>query len=201
MTGSTEKRPFGRGEGFWNLPNSLTVLRIALVPVMVVLLWDEPTLTETAIGFVVFVGAMLTDIVDGWLARRWNLTSPAGAYLDPMADKLMVTTVLVMMIPLGWVPAWLVVVLLCRELAITGLRGIASQEGMVLSASTLGKVKTAYQSTALGFILWNVETWGCEPKRTGLVLLYIATFFSLISAAEYFISFFRQGGGQVKAAD
>lgn len=190
--------PQTRKTGFWNLPNTLTVARIALVPVMVYLLWETPTATETAVGFVVFVGAMITDIVDGWLARRWNLTSPAGAYLDPMADKLMVTTVLVMMIPLGWVPAWLVVLLLCRELAITGLRGIASQEGMIISASTLGKFKTAYQGAGLGFILWNVPTLGCEPIRTGLILLYIATFFSLISAAEYFIQFFRQGASQVR---
>ncbi len=198
MSGTPSRKPSPKSAGFWNLPNTLTVARIALVPVMVYLLWDQPTQLETAVGFVVFVGAMITDIIDGWLARRWNLTSPAGAYLDPMADKLMVTTVLVMMIPLGWVPVWLVVLLLCRELAITGLRGIASQEGMVISASTLGKFKTAYQSTALGFILWNVPTAGCEPIRTGVALLYVATFFSLASAVEYLVQFFRQGAGQVR---
>lgn len=185
-------------ETFWNLPNSLTVARIALVPVMVLLLWDSPTWLEKTLGFVVFVGAMITDVIDGWLARKWGLTSAAGAYLDPLADKLMVTTVLIMMIPHGWVPAWLVVVLLCRELAITGLRGIASQEGMVISASTLGKFKTAYQSTALGFILFTPKLFGMEPTRVGLALLYIATLFSLVSAAEYLIQFFRQGAGRVK---
>lgn len=179
--------------GFWNLPNSLTVARIVLVPAMVVLLWDEPVgLAACLVPFTVFVGAMITDIIDGWLARKWGLVSPAGAYLDPLADKLMVTTTLVMMVPLGWAPAWLVSLLLCRELAITGLRGIASQEGMVISASTLGKFKTAYQSTAMGFLLWHVPSFGVQPQTAGLMLLYIATFFSLASAAEYLVQFFRQ---------
>ena len=186
--------------GFWNIPNTLTVLRILLVPVMVWLLWDAPDATELTAGWFVFVGAMITDIIDGWLARKWDLVSPAGAYLDPLADKLMVTTVLVMMIPLGWVPAWLVVLLLCREIAITGLRGIASQEGMVISASTLGKLKTAFQSTALGFILWfGPKYLGTEPRRAGLMLLYIATLFSLFSATEYLVQFFRQGAGRTRA--
>lgn len=185
--------------GFWNVPNSLTVLRIIMVPVMVWLLWDQPDAVELTASWFVFVGAMITDIIDGWLARRWNLESPAGAYLDPLADKLMVTTVLVMMIPLGWVPAWLVVLLLCREISITGLRGIASQEGMVIRASTLGKLKTVFQSTALGFILWfGPDYFGVTPERTGLVLLYIATIFSLLSATEYLVQFFRQGAGRVR---
>lgn len=187
--------------GFWNIPNTLTVLRILMVPVMVVLLWDAPSPSELTAAWFVFVGAMVTDIIDGWLARRWNLVSPAGAYLDPLADKLMVTTTLVMMIPLGWVPAWLVVLLLCREIAITGLRGIASQEGMVISASTLGKLKTAFQSTALGFILWfGPDHFGTEPQRDGLVLLYMATLFSLFSALEYLVQFFRQGASSTTRA-
>ncbi len=177
--------------GFWNLPNSLTVLRMALIPLVVWLLSDEPVYWEHMAAFVLFVGAMITDIIDGYLARKWNLVTPAGAYLDPLADKLMVTAVLVMLVPLGWLPAWLVVVLLCREIAITGLRGIASQEGLVISASALGKVKTAYQSTALGCLLFHVELWGIDPQPAGVVLMYIATFFSLASATEYLVQFFR----------
>jgi len=177
---------------FWNVPNTLTVIRIFCVPIIVVLLWAPPGPVETQLAFWIFIGAMITDIIDGYLARKWDLVSPVGAYLDPMADKLMVATVLIMLIPLGWVPAWLTVVLLCREIAITGLRGIASQEGMVISASSLGKVKTAYQSTALGFILWHVPTLGIQPQSAGILLLYLATFFSLLSAAEYFVAFWRQ---------
>lgn len=177
--------------GFWNLPNSLTVLRIACVPLVVALLWDTPTLLESQLAFWVFVGAMITDVIDGWLARKWNLVTPMGAYLDPMADKLMVTTVLVMLVPLGWVPAWLTALLLSRETAITGLRGIASQQGLTISASSMGKVKTAYQSTAIGFILWQHPTFGIDPWSAGIVLLYVATFFALVSAAEYFVGYWR----------
>ncbi len=177
--------------GFWNLPNILTLVRIACVPIVVVLLWDTPTIVESQLAFWIFIGAMITDIIDGYLARKWNLVTPIGAYLDPMADKLMVTTVLVMLVPLGWVPAWLCALLLSREIAITGLRGIASQEGITISASSLGKAKTAYQSTALGFILWQVPTLGIDPWSAGIVLLYIATAISVISAAEYFAGFAR----------
>jgi CDP-diacylglycerol--glycerol-3-phosphate 3-phosphatidyltransferase len=147
---------------------------------------------------------MLSDILDGYLARKWNLVSPAGAYLDPLADKLMVATTLIMLIPLGWAPAWLVALIICRESAITGLRGIASQEGMVISASTLGKLKTAYQSTAIGFILWHVDiTWFeggpvLHTANAGLVLLYLGTLFSLLSAAEYLIQFFRLSAAVVR---
>ena len=190
-----------RRQAFWNLPNTLTVLRIFMVPVMVVLLWEDPTLEALRLGWIIFVGAMITDIVDGWLARRWGLTSAAGAYLDPMADKLMVATVLVMMVERGWVPGWLAALLVCREVAITGLRGIASQEGMVISASTLGKFKTSLQGTALGFMLWGWNDLGSDPRRVGLFLLYMATAFSLASALEYLVQFFQQGAAQVKAAD
>lgn len=181
-----------RGPGFWNLPNTLTVVRILLVPLMVYLLWTEPTVWGNRVACAIFVGAMITDIVDGYLARKWNLVSPAGAYLDPMADKLMVTTVLIMLIPLGRVGAGLVSLLLCRELAITGLRGIASQEGIHLPADTWGKTKTAYQSTGIGMLLWHDSIWGINVHSAGIVTLWIGTFFSLLSAWQYFAKFFRE---------
>ncbi len=177
---------------FWNLPNSLTVGRIFLVPVMVGLLWVEPEPMENVICCVIFVGAMITDVIDGWLARKWNLTSPVGAYLDPLADKLMVITVLIMLIPLGRVDAWLVALLLCRELAITALRGIASQEGIVMAAETLGKLKTSYQATAIGMLLWHNRTLGIDVHSAGTVTLWIATVFAVASAVQYFVDFFRK---------
>lgn len=188
-----------KNPGFWNLPNSLTVARLFLVPIMVYLLWSPPTETEWFVAFWIFIGAMITDIVDGSLARRWGLVSPAGAYLDPLADKLMVGTVLIMLIPLGKVPAWLVALFIARESAITGLRGIASQEGFVISASTLGKIKTAFQGSALGFMLWPTKPFGLNPPSGGMILAYIATFFALASAAEYLIQFFRLSAEKVKA--
>jgi CDP-diacylglycerol--glycerol-3-phosphate 3-phosphatidyltransferase len=184
-----------RREGFWNLPNTLTVIRILMVPVMVWLLWEEPSFKDGIIATAIFAGAMITDIVDGWLARRWDLVSPIGAYLDPLADKLMTVTVLVMLIPHGRAPAWIVVLLLCRELAITGLRGIASQEGLVISASAFGKLKTVYMSTAIGFLLWHHPTFPApyttDTHSTGIALLYIATFCSMYSGAHYFVQFVK----------
>ena len=178
-------------KGFWNLPNSLTVLRILLVPVMVALLWETPSFLVCQITVAIFVFAMITDIVDGWLARRWDLVSPVGAYLDPLADKLMSTTVLVMLVSLGRVPAWMVVVLLCRELAITGLRGIASQEGLLLPATVFGKLKTVYLGTALGFLLWHHNTWNTDTHSAGIALLWIAMFCSVASGVHYFRQFVR----------
>lgn len=178
-----------KGPGFWNLPNTLTVFRILLVPVMVIWLWEEPSLWENRIACAIFVIAMVTDIIDGWLARKWGLVSPVGAYLDPMADKLMTTTVLIMLVPLGRVEAWLVALLLCRELAITGLRGIASQEGLLLPADATGKIKTAYQSAGIGMLLWHDATWGIDVQSAGIVVLWIGAFFAVASAANYFRKF------------
>ena len=180
-----------KSKGFWNLPNSLTVLRILLVPVMVWMLLEEPTQLEAQISVVIFVAAMITDIVDGWLARKWDLVSPVGAYLDPLADKLMTITVLIMLVPLGRAPAWIVAILLCREGAITGLRSIASQEGMVIAASSFGKLKTVYLGVAIGFLLWHHETFGCDAHSAGIALLWIATFCSVASGLHYFREFVR----------
>ena len=173
-------------------------MRIALVPVMVFLLLEEPSKWMARLAMAIFVGAMITDIIDGYLARKWGLVSVAGAFLDPLADKLMVVTTLVMLVPLGWIPAWLVALLICRELTITALRSIAVSEGLVISAGTLGKFKTAFQGTALGFLLWHypTEVWWwpltiVDAHSCGLVLLYFALFFSLASAWEYLSAFFE----------
>lgn len=179
---------------FWNVPNSLTLLRIALVPVVVVLLNGEVDRADTLAAFAIFLGAMFTDVLDGWIARKWDLMSAAGAFLDPLADKLMVTAALVMLVPLGWLPAWLVVILLCREIAITGLRGIAAQEGLTLAAGSMGKIKTAFQTVALGALLYHEPVAGIDPQPVGVVLMLIATFFALSSAVEYLALFFSAVG-------
>ena len=189
--------PWYRRKGFWNLPNAITVMRILMVPVMVWLLWDRPDRLQSVLACVVFVVAMLSDVLDGWLARRWDLQSVIGAFLDPLADKLMVITTLVMLIPNGWVPAWMVVVLESRELAIGGLRQMAVSEGMVIPAGSLGKSKTAYQSTALGFLLWHYPSLGIDAHSVGILLLWVSLAFSLSSGFEYFWGFWtylrRQG--------
>ncbi len=179
-------------KGFWNLPNTITVMRCAMVPVMIALLWEKPNFVEAWVAMAIFVIAMLSDVLDGYLARKWNLQSVAGAFLDPLADKLMVLATLVMMIPLGWVPAWIVIVLESRELAISGLRSIAISEGLVIPAGSLGKFKTAYQSTAIGFLLVNYRQFGwVDVHSVGIALLWVSMAFSLASAAEYAWGFYK----------
>lgn len=187
------RTPWYRRKGFWNLPNIITVFRIAMVPVVGLALWTRPTFSWAVACCVLFVVAMLSDVVDGWLARKWDLQSVAGAFLDPLADKLMMLVALVMMIPLGWVPAWVVVIMESRELAISGLRMVAMSEGMVISAGSLGKFKTSYQSTAVGFLLWHYPSIGIDAHSVGILLLYVALFFSLASGAEYFWGFYQYG--------
>ena len=181
---------------FWNIPNILTLMRIFAIPIVVALLWTPPSPNRAILACLIFVVAMITDVIDGYLARKWNLLTPMGAYLDPLADKLMVATVLIMLIPLGWAPAWLIAVLLCREMTITGLRGIASQQNLVLAASPLGKTKTAYQATAIGMLLWhyplNLPVIGTiNVYSCGIVLLYVSVFFAIISAVEYFYLYYK----------
>ncbi|MED5370356.1 MAG: CDP-diacylglycerol--glycerol-3-phosphate 3-phosphatidyltransferase [Myxococcota bacterium] len=188
--------PFYRRPGFWNLPNAITVARIFAVPLMVWVLWDEPGRMEAILACGIFVTAMLTDVLDGYLARKWKLVSVAGAFLDPLADKLMVATTMVMMVALDWLPAWIAALIICRELTITALRTVALSEGLKLPADSLGKFKTAFQSTALGYLLWHypTELWpGFTVSATsvGYILLLIAVAFTIISAFNYLWNFFK----------
>lgn len=177
--------PWYRKPGFWNLPNTITILRTVFVPVMVYLLWDRPSLPQAIVACTIFVGAMLLDLVDGWLARKWDLQSATGAFLDPLADKLMHVTVLIMLIPLGWVPAWMVILLESREMAVTGLRSLAAGEGLMISASSLGKFKTAYQSTAISFLILHEKLLGVDCHSVGYALLLVSIVISWVSGLEY----------------
>ncbi len=183
--------PWYRRPGYTNLPMLITLGRVAAVPIMVAFLWRTPSPRVAAVSMVVFVVTMIGDVVDGWLARKWDIQSVAGAFLDPIADKLMVLAVLIMMIPLGWVSAWMVLVLEARELIIAAVRQIALSEGMVISAGSLGKFKTAYQSTALGFLLFHYDGIGVDAHSVGVALLWLSMAFSIGSAVEYALGFYR----------
>ncbi len=175
---------------FWNLPNSITVGRICAIPLVVVLLlFPGPTMCQIAMW--VFVIACITDVVDGFLARRMGLTSTMGAFLDPLADKLLVMAAMVMLIPLDRLPAWMVVALLAREITITALRGIAANEGIVIAAGKMGKYKTAFQDTALGFLIFHYEWHGIDAHSVGMVLMWFALAYSLISGWGYLKGFVK----------
>ena len=177
--------PWYRQKGFWSVPNLITMLRTLFVPVVVGLLWSVPSFTAEVVTAVVFIVAMLLDLVDGYLARKWDLQSVIGAFLDPLADKLMHVSALIMLIPMGRVPAWIVLVLESRELAITGLRSLAASEGLMISASSLGKFKTAYQSTAISFLLLHEDLLGINCHSVGVMLLYVSMVMSVVSGLEY----------------
>lgn len=183
----------------FNIPNLFTLFRIILIPVVAVLItYESPRNCFLAAFF--FSLASGTDFIDGYLARRLNLITVTGKFLDPLADKLMVVTSLVMLIPLNRVPAWLVVILLAREFSITVLRALASQEGLVLAAGQEGKAKAALQMVGIvgllvhypyeiNFLLFKGMI---DFHRVGLILVILSMIFSLLSAASYFRWFARE---------
>lgn len=176
-----------------NLPNMLTMLRVVVIPVVLWLL-ERGSPFDCFLAALVYTGAAITDFLDGYLARKRNLVSVLGKFLDPLADKLIVMATLVWMVTMGRVPAWLVVILIGRELTVTGLRGIASSEGIVIAAGQEGKSKTALQMVGiicliLGYpyhINFGIVDFGMvDLVRVGRALVYLSLFFSVVSAVQY----------------
>jgi CDP-diacylglycerol--glycerol-3-phosphate 3-phosphatidyltransferase len=179
-------------ERFWNLPNTITVLRTAAVPVLL-LLPAYPGPEASRLIAWVFIVAAVSDLVDGWLARRGQQVTSIGKLLDPLADKLLVSTALIVLVAADRIPVWatwMVVVIVGRELAVTGLRGIASAGGRVMGASWLGKAKTLTQNVAIGALLFPDPTLGLPAHPIGLTLLGLATALTLWSGYDYFADYF-----------
>jgi CDP-diacylglycerol--glycerol-3-phosphate 3-phosphatidyltransferase len=170
--------------------------RVLLVPGVLVLI-DNFSPLRSFLASLLYLVAAAGDALDGYLARSRGQVSVLGKFLDPLADKLIVTAVLVFMVALGRVPAWLVVVLIARDLAITGLRSIASAEGIVIAASDGGKIKTAFQLVGIMMLLihFRYPMLGTASvidfHRTGLITLYLSMVLSLWSGAAYVRGFFR----------
>lgn len=183
-----------------NLPNILTLARIAAVPVIVVLMMFESQ-QNCFWASAVFSLAAITDWLDGYLARKWQVVTVLGKFLDPLADKLVVMAALIMLIPLDRVPAWAVFVILAREMIVTGLRSIASAEGIVIAASNLGKYKTIFQMVAIiGLLLhyryywfFGVEVGFLYPSfhNVGMFFFYISLLLTIWSGADYLAKFFK----------
>jgi len=186
--------------GHLSLPNILTLARIAAIPVLVVLLFFDSR-SASFWAALVFGLAAMTDWLDGWLARRWGIVTILGKFLDPLADKLIVMAALIMMIPLGRVPAWAVFVILGREMIVTGLRSIASSEGIVIAASDLGKNKTIFQMVAISGLLLHFdyywffglkwEIFHVNMQNFGMIFFYFALFMTVWSGIDYLVKFFR----------
>lgn len=182
------------------IANYLTYARIALVPIVVALLmgirpdrFDRASLNVflswTAMSF--FVVAQVSDVVDGYYARKYGVGSSFGKFIDPLADKLLSTAGLVMLVELGRVSGWIAILLIARELTITGLRGIAASEGLEMAASDWGKKKTILLSVALGALMVHYPFWGIDPQRLGTIALWVTLAVSMGSGVHYVWTFFR----------
>lgn len=172
-----------------NLPISLTLLRIFIVPLLVVLLFTKgKNMDLWAVG--VFLAAAVTDLLDGYLARKRAQVTTLGILLDPIADKLLISAAFISLVELKLVPAWMVVIIIGREFAVTGLRGVASVEGFVLEASELGKTKMVSQVVAITVIVLQRRHPLIQPL--GEALLWAVVVFALASAGQYFWSFWKK---------
>jgi CDP-diacylglycerol---glycerol-3-phosphate 3-phosphatidyltransferase len=202
-----------------NLPNLLSIARILMVPVLVVVLMTKVTNHEV-IGVVVFWIASITDWLDGYLARRWKQVTTLGKLLDPLADKLLVAGALISLVELNLAPAWMTFIILAREFAITGLRGIASEEGLTIPAGTVGKWKMGFQVAAISCLLlgprldywlylwtrYEIFSFFIQLNRPytffwgmGVLLLWGAVILAIWSAISYFHGFWKVVGPRIMA--
>lgn len=177
-----------------HLPNFLTMGRIILVPPMVILLFF-PGKVASALAALIFLIASLTDFFDGFTARRFKVESSFGRFLDPIADKVLVTSALIMLIELDRVPAWVVMLIISREVAVSALRATTKTWNTTLTPSPLGKLKTVFQFTAIVPLILHYEYTFLITINfhvVGTVLLYIALVLTMWSGMDYFLRFYRE---------
>ncbi|QJT08225.1 CDP-diacylglycerol--glycerol-3-phosphate 3-phosphatidyltransferase [Oceanidesulfovibrio marinus] len=179
-----------------NLANRITLTRLAAVPVCVILL-NFPNKLSCMLAMCFFLAGALTDFLDGYIARSRNMITSLGKFLDPLADKLLVISLLVMLVQLqtingaSWAPAWIVIIIIAREMAVTGLRAVAMEQGVVMAADRWGKFKTVSQIIAISLLTLHYPWFGLDPQPLGKFFLYIALVLTIISGANYFRSFFK----------
>ncbi|MED3624192.1 CDP-diacylglycerol--glycerol-3-phosphate 3-phosphatidyltransferase [Neobacillus thermocopriae] len=180
-----------------NLPNKITVSRILLIPLFLIIMlydfdWGNMHLLGADLPVTHFVGALIfilastTDWVDGYFARKYNLVTNMGKFLDPLADKLLVSAALIVLVELGSAPSWIVIIIISREFAVTGLRLLLAGEGEVVAANMLGKIKTWTQIIAISSLLLHNTIFAMIPFRFDMLALWVALFFTIWSGWDYF---------------
>ncbi len=187
-----------------NFPNFLTLLRIFFVPLLVAVLVQEKFRSDIAIldaykdfwALTIFLAAAATDLLDGYLARRWRQTTTVGTLLDPIADKLLVSAALISLVQIRQVPAWMVVVIVGREFAVSGLRSIAAAEGYTIKASDLGKTKMVMQVIAISLVMLSGH-WPSMQRASELALWGVLVF-AVVSALDYFRKFWHRVDDSIK---
>jgi CDP-diacylglycerol--glycerol-3-phosphate 3-phosphatidyltransferase len=188
-----------------NLPNSLTLVRIFLVPLLVAaivqqnfqIFWGNRVLVANDFfALAVFLAAALTDLLDGYLARRWKQVTTVGTLLDPVADKLLVSAALISLVQIRLLPGWMAVLIISREFAVSGLRSIAAAEGYTIKAGELGKSKMMFQVVAITLVLCSIRWPQLRPYS--LVAMWAVVIFGLASAVDYFRKFWRKVDMSIK---
>jgi CDP-diacylglycerol--glycerol-3-phosphate 3-phosphatidyltransferase len=180
--------PVEKKEAF-NFPNTVTLMRLGIIPVLFLLLFS-PGPTESLVITILFILAAFTDILDGYIARRYRIETIMGKFLDPVADKLILNTAMILMIPIGRIPAWIVTVIIMRDFIVDAIRSIASSEGLIIQASTIAKQKTLCQFFAVSALMIHYPFLGADAHVVGMIVLYIALVLSIISGADYLIKFY-----------
>ena len=184
-----------------NLPNGLTLMRIFLVPLLVAVLLTK---YNVMIAVLIFLAASLTDLLDGYFARKRGQVTTLGILLDPVADKLLISSAFISLVQLQVVPAWMVVIIIGREFAVSGLRSIASAQGFTIDASELGKIKMVTQVAAITLLILGIPMDGTPNpifQSLGRIALYFVVLFATLSAMDYFRTFWTQIDDRFKARE
>lgn len=168
-----------------NLPNKLTVFRMCMVPLFVLFMY-LPIPGKYLISLIIFAVAAVTDALDGNIARRYNLVTDFGKFMDPLADKLLVIAALICLIEVRLIPGWIVLIIVARELAVSIMRAIAAADGKVIAAGGSGKLKTIIQMVSIVFLLFGAHIDSSTILTIGTVLIYIAAILTVYSGYEYF---------------
>lgn len=187
-----------------NFPNALTLVRIFFVPLLIAALVQENVsirldgvlITHEWLALAIFLIAAITDLLDGYLARRWGQVTTIGTLLDPIADKLLVSAALIALVQVRAVPAWMVILIVGREFAISGLRSIAAVEGYTIRASDLGKTKMTAQVVAISFLMLSIRHAALAPLA--MWMMWTVVVFAMISALQYFRKFWRKVDVRIK---
>lgn len=174
----------------FNLPNTITMMRIGVVPFLFILLSNPGAFWSMVIA-ALFVIASITDFFDGYIARKYQMITTMGKFLDPIADKIIVNTAMVLLIPIGRIPAWIVAITIIRDLIVDVIRSIASSEGIYIQASQLGKQKTVAQIIAVTALIIHYSVFGINAHLVGTMILYVAFFLTIYSGFDYFIKLYQ----------
>lgn len=172
------------------LPNGLTIIRVLAIPIILILLFSSGRFFQVVTAML-FLLVSVTDTLDGYLARRRGMVTTLGKFLDPLADKLLIVTSLIALIPARGIPFWIVIVIVGREITVTGLRGIAASQDIVISASELGKYKTFFETSAIFFLILKETYLSLNFYQIGMGLLWVAMGMAVLSAVDYFRKFLR----------